>query len=197
MAGAGGSSNGGSTSGAGGSSTGTPSYADAKAWIDAYHAAHPGREGDVTIMTDAQLAADPDAKRLHDLCGPGQLPVIPLLTWEYGGGDHAWINPDQSPLVICVYVAANPSTEHFQYDATADHITVDSYVLYPDQNPCKDQTGAQQVLGCIGDPTNLEILVDTASIRDGADVGLSLANSSTDVYLILPGAPKVLLYQNV
>lgn len=201
--GAGGSSAGGATTGnggstgTGGSSTGTPSYADAKAWIDAYHAAHPGREGDITIMTPAQLAADPDAARLHSLCGPDQLPVIPLLTWEYGGNDHAWINADQSPLVICVYIAVNPSTAHFDYDATADHITADVYVLFPQQNPCKDRTGADQVLGCVGDPTNLEILVDTSSINDGADVGLALANSSTDVMLLLSDASKVLLYQNI
>jgi hypothetical protein len=131
------------------------------------------------------------------LCGPGQLPVIPLLSWEYGGNDHAWINGDQSPLVICVYVAANPNTNHWTYDATADHIVADVYVLFPEQNPCKDRTGADQVLGCIGDPTNLEILVDTSSNGDGASVGLALANSSTDVMLILPDGSKVLLYQNI
>ena len=125
------------------------------------------------------------------------MPIIPGLAWEYGGQNHAWINPDQSPLVICVYIAVNPSTEHWTYDATADHITADAYVLFPDDNPCKDRTGADQVLGCIGDPTNLEILVDTSSINDGADVGLSLANSSTDVMLILSNGSKVLLYQNI
>lgn len=209
MTGAGGLSTGGSTSNAGGSANGgamgtggsTPAtsttYTEVKGWIDAYKAAHPGADGDVVMKTPAQLAADPDAARLRALCGPDQLPIIPQLAWEYGGGDHAWINPDQSPLVVCVYIAVNPSTEHWNYDATADHITADAYVLFPDDNPCKDKTGADQVLGCVGDPTNLEILVDTSSINDGADVGLALANSSTDVMLILSDGSKVLLYQNI
>jgi hypothetical protein len=187
----------GGSTGSGGSTTGTPTYDEVKGWIDAYHTAHPGKDGDVVMKTPAQLAADPDAQRLRSLCGPDQLPIIPALAWEYGGNDHAWINPDQSPLVICVYIAVNPSTDHWKYDAGADHITADAYVLFPAQNPCNGRTGADQVLGCIGDQTNLEILVDTSSINDGADVGLQLANASTDIYLILGDGSKVLLYQNV
>jgi len=189
---------GGATTGAD-ASTGT-AYDDIKALIDRYKAAHPGNGGkdwDINALTPAQVAADPDAQKLLSLCGPDQRPVIPELAWEYGGTDHQWINPQASPLVICVYVAVNPSTAHFQYDAAKDHITADVYVLYPAENPCNNQQGAQQVLGCVGDPTNLEILVDTSSYHDGADVGLALANSSTDLYLILGDGSKVLLYQNV
>jgi hypothetical protein len=195
--GAGGSTSGGST-GAGGSIPATATtYTEVKGWIDGYKAAHPGADGDVVAKTPAQLAADPDAQRLRALCGPNQLPIIPELAWEYGGQNHAWINPGQSPLVICVYIAVNPSTEHWNYDAANDHITADAYVLFPEDNPCKGRTGADQVLGCIGDPTNLEILVDTSSINDGADVGLALANSSTDIMLVLGDGSKVLLYQNI
>jgi hypothetical protein len=70
-------------------------------------------------------------------------------------------------------------------------VTADVYVLFPDQNPCKAQAGAQQVLGCLGDPTNIEILVDTASFNDGADAGLSLSNSSTELRLVEPDGTKV------
>ena len=42
------------------------------------------------------------------------------------------------------------------------------------------------VSACIGDVTNFDIFVDTASLNDGADVGLSLADSSTELKLILP-----------
>jgi hypothetical protein len=184
----------------GGDASGPPTYDQVKAWVDAYKQAHPGNGGkdwDINAKTPAEVAADPAAQQLLALCGPNQRPVIPELAWEYGGSDHQWINPQASPLVICVYVAVNPSTSHWQYDAGADHITADVYVLFPDQNPCKDRTGADQVLACVGDPTNLEILVDTSSINDGADVGLALANSSTDLMLVLPDGSKVLLYQNV
>lgn len=196
--------NGGAAPGSGGfpiSDASASATADqVKAWIDAYKAAHPGNGGkdwDINAKTPAEIAADPAAQQLLGLCGPDQRPVIPELAWEYGGSDHQWINPQASPLVICVYVAVNPSTDHWTYDAASDHITADAYVLFPDQNPCKGSTGANQVLDCVGDPSNLEILVDTSSIHDGADVGLQLANSSTDVMLILSDGSKVLLVHNV
>jgi hypothetical protein len=190
-------SGGGSASGGGGTSSsaedggaldgGPPPYADVKAKIDAYKAAHPGKGGkdwDINAKTPAEIAADPAAAELLGLCGKDQRPVIPALAWEYGGADHQWINPDSSALVYCVYVPATPNSDHWSYDAAADHVTADVYVLYPAQNPCKDKTGADQVLACLGDPTNSEILVDTASLNDGAAAGLSLANSSTELRLI-------------
>jgi hypothetical protein len=129
--------------------------------------------------------------------------VIPLLAWEYGGSDHAWINPDAAALVYCVYVPVNPGTDHFNFDAASGKTTADMYVLFPDHNPCKDVAGPDQVLKCIGDPTdgssstlNIEILVDTININDGADVGLSLSSTPTDVMLIQPDGTKILMYQS-
>ncbi len=66
---------------------------------------------------------------------------------------------------------------------------------FPDQNPCKNQTGAAQVMSCLGERSNIEILVDTASLNDGKDVGLSLDEASTDLYLLLPDGSRVLMYQ--
>jgi len=54
-----------------------------------------------------------------------------------------------------------------------------------------------QVAGCIGDPTNFEILVDTASYHDGADVGLALAEASTELRYILPDGSRVHLIDNL
>jgi hypothetical protein len=159
-----------------------------KSKIDAYKAAHPGNGGkdwDINAKTPAEIAADPAAQELLALCGEGQRPVIPLLAWEYGGNDHQWINPDASALVYCVRIPVNPGTDHWSYDATQDHVTADVSVLYPDQNPCKDQAGAAQVMSCLGDPSNIEILVDIASLNDGADAGLSLSNASTELRLVL------------
>ena len=48
---------------------------------------------------------------------------------------------------------------------------------------------------CLGDRSNIEILVDTASLNDGKDVGLNLAEASTDLYLLQPDGSRVLLYQ--
>ena len=202
MAGAGGSATGagGSASGAGGSASGVPSFAQVKEWIDAYKAAHPGNGGkdwDINAKTTADIAGDPAAAQLLALCGKDQRPVIPLLAWEYGGADHPWINPDASALVYCVYVPVSSPTSNFSYDAAADHVTADVYVLFPDQNPCKDRGGAEQVLGCLGDPTNVEILVDTASLNDGIGAGLSLSTASTELRLILPDGTKVHLADNV
>jgi hypothetical protein len=75
-------------------------------------------------------------------------------------------------------------------------VTAAVYVLFPDQNPCKDQQGANQVMACIGDHSNFEILVDTASINDGRDVGLSLASASTALKLILPDGTRVHLWDD-
>lgn len=194
-AGTGGAAGTGGTGGSDGSVTATCDQI--KAWAEAYKAAHPGNGGkdwDVNAKTDAQLASDPEAQRLASVCGPGQRPVIPIIAWEYGGSDHPWTNPEQSALIYCVYIPVSPSTDNWKYDAGTDHVTADVYVKCPDQNPCKDRQGADQVAGCMGDPTNFEILVDTASLRDGADAGLSLANSSTELILILPNGTKVHLY---
>src|SRR5262245_6945452 len=157
-----------------------PWYDDIEATVVAYKAAHPGNGGkdwDINEKTPAQLAGDPDAVKLLALCPADQRPIIPLLAWEYGGADHPWIEPEASALVYCVYIPANPGTEHWTYDAVGDHVTADVYVKCPERNPCKDKVGADQVAGCIGDVTNFEILVDMASRNDGADVGLSLANA--------------------
>jgi len=184
--------------GAGG--TAAPSCAQVRGWVDAYKAAHPGNGGkdwDINAKTPAQIAADPAAQQLLSLCGPGQLPVIPLIAWEYGGTDHQWINPQASALIYCVYIPVALATANWQYDTAQDHVTADVYVQCPDQNPCQNQQGASQVANCIGDPTNFEILVDTASIHDGADAGLSLANSSTQLRLILSDGTKVPLFSNL
>jgi hypothetical protein len=120
-----------------------------------------------------------------------------MLAWEYGGADHSWINPSASALVYCVYIPVSPGTSHWQYDMVADHVTADVYVLFPDQNPCKAQQGANQVMACLGDPTNIEILVDTASFLDGSAAGLALANASTDLNLILPDGSKIPMYHGL
>jgi hypothetical protein len=171
-----------------------PTYDQVRQWVLAYKAAHPGNGGkdwDINAKTDAQLAADPDAQRLVKVCGDPhiQRPVFPLIAWEYGGADHPWISPDASPLAICVYIPVSPSSSHWKF--ASNHVVADTWVLFPDHNPCGSKTGAAQVADCIGDPSNFEILVDTASLRDGADVGLSLAEASTDLNLIPPdgGAP--------
>ena len=140
-----------------------------------------------TAMMMMEIAADPAAQQLLDLCGPDQRPVIPEIAWEYGGNDHPWINPGASAIVYCVYIPVDPSTDHWSYDSVADHVTADVYVLCPDQNPCKGETGADQVMACLGDDTNIEILVDTASLNDGQAAGLDVSNASSDLNLILPG----------
>jgi hypothetical protein len=119
-----------------------------------------------------------------------------LLAWEYGT-DNRWVNPQAAPLVICVYTPVKPFTANWQYDAGRNRVTADAYVRFPDQNPCKAQPGARQVAACIGDRTNFEILVDTASINDGVDVGLSLGSASTDLKLILLDGSKVPLVNNL
>src|SRR5262245_28664357 len=148
----------------------------AKAWIDAYKRAHPGNRGkdwDINAKTPAQIKADPAAQQLMSLCGNNQRPVIPLLAWEYGGNDHQWINPPASALVYCVYIPVKNPTANWRY--VRGEITADVFVRFPDQNPCRNQAGAKQVSACIGDDSNFEIIVDTASLNDGHDVGLSLS----------------------
>ena len=183
--------------------TGALTEAEVRALVEAYKAAHPGNGGkDWDIIaccagasrTEADLLNDPDAVRLRELCGPDQLPVIPLLAWEYGGADHAWINPEASALVYCIYIPVQPNTASWAYDPAADHVTADVYVLFPDQNPCRDQQNEYQVMACLGDATNIEIIVDTASLHDGADVGLDVSNASTDLYLILPDGTRTHMY---
>jgi len=120
-----------------------------------------------------------------------------VLAWEYGGADHSWINPAASALAYCVYTPVKTPTAHWQHDAPTDRVTADVYVRFPDQNPCKARAGRDQVAGCIGDQTNFEILVDTASLNDGADAGLALSNSSTELELILPDGSKVQLIINL
>jgi hypothetical protein len=168
--------------------------------VTGYRAAHPGNGGkdwDINAKTPAQVAADPAAQRLLALCGKDQRPVIPLLAWEYGGADHQWIKPEASALVYCVYTPVKPSTANWAYQPPpADHVTADVYVRFPDQNPCRAQAGAAQVAGCIGDASNFEILVDTASFDDGVGAGLALANASTELRLILPSGSKVSLHND-
>jgi hypothetical protein len=179
-------------------STGTPTAAEVTSWVADYKAAHPGRGGkdwDINRKSAAEIAADPNLKRLLDLCGPEQRPVIPALAWEYGGKDHQWINPTASALVYCVYIPVSTNSEHWKYDKATDHVTADVYVKFPDQNPCKNETGPAQVMSCLGDRSNIEILVDTANLDDGKAAGLSLAEASTDLYLVLPDGKRVLMYQ--
>jgi hypothetical protein len=171
-----------------------------KARAEAYKAAHPhngGKDWDINAKTPAQLASDWAAARLVSICGANQRPVIPVIAWEYGGTDHQWTHPSASALVYCVYTPVRNATSHWRYDATATRVTADVYVKFPNQNPCRTTTGRDQVVGCIGDVTNLEILVDTASLHDGADAGLSLADASTELRLIMPDGSKVRLVLNI
>jgi hypothetical protein len=166
-------------------------------WVASYKSAHSGNRGkdwDINAKTPAQIAADPDARQLLSICGPDQRPVIPLLAWEYGGSDHQWINPARSALVYCVYTPVRNPTPHWRYDLSKDEVAADVYVKFPDQNPCKGERGASQVAACIGDRTNFEILVDTASLNDGHHVGLSLASASTMLNLVLPDGTRTHLW---
>jgi hypothetical protein len=170
------------------------SHEQVREWVTAYKAAHPGNRGrdwDINAKSRDEVARDPAARQLLSICGPNQRPVIPLLSWEYGGSDHQWIRPEASALAYCVYTPVAPPSEHWRHDAERDHVTADVYVRFPDQNPCRARRGADQVLGCIGDTTNLEILVDTATIHDGRDAGLSIPEASTELRLILPDGKKV------
>jgi hypothetical protein len=179
---------------------GLATAAQVAAWVSAYKAAHPGNGGkdwDINAKTPAQLATDPAARQLLSLCGPDRRPVIPLLAWEYGGADHSWIDPAASALVYCVYVPVKTPTSSWSYDAGRDRVTADVYVLFPEQNPCKDRTGRDLVAACIGDQSNFEILVDTASLDDGVAAGLALSMASTELRLVLPDGSKASLVINL
>ena len=195
-----------------GSSTGTPDGAfdwidsstatadEVRQWVEAYKAAHPGNGGkdwDINAKTGAQLQSDADARRLVGVCGRDQRPMFPLLAWEYGGGDHPWINPMASALAYCVYVPAAPSTEHWSYTPSTDHVVADMYVKFPAENPCAAEVEANQVANCIGNASNFEILVDGCNRNDGADAGLALSEASTEMKLILADGAKVHLIDNL
>jgi hypothetical protein len=165
-------------------------------WVTAYKAAHRGNGGkdwDINAKTPKEIAADPAAKQLMAICGTDQRPVIPRLAWEYGGADHPWQRPEAAALVYCVYTPVAKATTHWRYDAGRGRVTADVYVKFPDQNPCRSRAGKDQVLACLGDRSNVEILVDTASLNDGKDAGLDLAEASTELKLILPDGSKVTL----
>ena len=171
-----------------------PTFDQVKEWVAAYRAAHPGRGGkdwDINAKSPAEIATDPAAQRLLSLCGPDQRPVIPLLAWEYGGFDHQWVDPAASALVYCVYTPVAQPSSHWRFEEADDRIVADVYVLFPDQNPCKDRRGKDQVAACIGHASNFEILVDTASLNDGRHVGLSLSEASTELRLLLTDGSKV------
>ena len=181
-------------------SGGSVQYQQLKTQVEAYKATHPGNGGkdwDINAKTSAQIAADPAAQQLLTVCGLNQRPVFPSIAWEYGGNDHQWINPNASALVYCVYIPVNSQSSHWAYNSGTGRVTSDVYVLFPDQNPCKNMSGKDQVLACLGDPTNSEILVDTASLNDGHGAGYELAEASTALVLILPDGTKVQLLLNI
>lgn len=181
--------------------TASPPTADeVRAWVLAYKGAHPGNGGkdwDINTKTSSELASDPDAARLLRVCGADQRPVIPLIAWEYGGADHSWIAPEMSALVYCVYTPVTPGADHWSYNAAKGRVMADVYVLFPGENPCRDRQGADLVAGCIGDPTNFEVLVDIASYADGACASQSLAEASTTLSVVLPDGTKTLLLENL
>ena len=177
--------------------TGPLTAALVKAWATAYKVAHPGRGGkdwDINTKSASQLAGDPAGRQLVGICGPHARPVIPMIAWEYGGSDHPWINPGASALVYCVYTPVKPSTSHWRYDAASNRVTADVWVLFPGQNPCRNRAGRDQVMACLGSGSNIEILVDTASLNDGAAAGLALAESTTTLRLIPPDGTTIPLY---
>ncbi len=177
-------------------STPSPTFDQVKGWVEAYKAAHSGNGGkdwDINAKSPAQIAADPAAQQLLSICGKDQRPVIPLLAWEYGGSDHRWTNPGASALVYCVYVPVEQPSSNWRFDAAKRRVTADVYVKFPHQNPCRDKKGKDQVAACIGGTSNFEILVDTASLNDGSDVGLKLSEASTELRLIVSDGTKVQL----
>jgi hypothetical protein len=89
------------------------------------------------------------------------------------------------------------NSAHWSYDPVANKITAEVYLKFPEQNPCKGQAGKAQVLSCLGDPTNIEILVDTIVFHDGADIGRDLSGSPSDEYLVLPDGTRVLMYMSL
>lgn len=107
------------------------------------------------------------------------------------GFDHPWIGPELSPLVFCLYIPVVPGTVHGSYDVGTERVTADSWLLFPAGDPCADSDGVESVTGCIGASSNYEILVDTASFRDGLDVGLELSEASTELDLWLRTGERV------
>jgi hypothetical protein len=177
-----------------------PTRADVVSWVADFketHSGNDGRDWDILALSEEEVAADPDAARLLALCGPGQVPVIPEIAWEYGGSDHAWINPEVSPLVFCDYVPVAPGTAHWNYEAGTDLVTADTWLLFPAGDPCADEDGVESVTGCIGAASNYEILTDTASFHDGHDVGLELSEASTELNLLLRTGERVHLTTDI
>lgn len=86
-----------------------------------------------------------------------------------------------------VYANAHPG-------ASGDINALTPAQVFPHENPCKSETRADQIAKCIGDMTNFEILVDTASLNDGTDVGLSLSEATTELMLIGSSGSKVHLW---
>lgn len=174
----------------------TPSYDQVKRWIAEYKASHSGRGGkdwDINAKSPDEIASEPDTRRLCSLCGSDRRPVIPQLAWEYGGSDHRWENPSRAPLVYCVYTPVAKPTSHWRYDPASRRVVADVYVLFPERDPCAGKTAKHHVATCIGGFGNLEILGDTASLHDGEDAGLSLAEAETELRLVLPNGKKLRL----
>lgn len=169
-------------------------YDQALAWITAYKAAHSGVAADINSKTNAQLASDPAAQQLLSLCGPDQRPVIPQIAYE---GTRPWLNISASALVYCVYTPVSSGTSHWTYDEGQGRVTADMYVRFPDQNPCKTSQGKDQVLACLGDPLNTEVLVTTISLFDGSAAGFDLSEASTLINLILPDGTKTQLLLDI
>ncbi|MBX7078279.1 MAG: hypothetical protein K1X88_03760 [Nannocystaceae bacterium] len=160
-----------------------------------FKAAHP--DGwDINAMSPAEIAGDPDAQALLALCGMDQRPVIPALAWEYGGADHPWISPESSALFYCVYTPVDPGTAHWSFDEAMQLVSADVTIGCPEQNPCAALPGADAVLMCVGDESNLEILVDTASRDDGHGAGLELAEAATDLFLLQDDGTRVSLWHD-
>jgi hypothetical protein len=182
-----------------GGGSGNATYDQISALVNSYAASHPGASGDVTVKTDAQLATDSAARQLVDVCGPGQRPVYPKLAIDYGaaGGDIPWVNPQAAALVYCVYIPTAQAGEHWSYNSSTGRVKADMYIKFPDQNPCKNMAGKDQVLGCMSSPGNVEILISAASLDDGHRAGLELSEASTELYYIMPNGTKVLLLLNL
>ncbi|MFL5823007.1 MAG: hypothetical protein ACJ764_06150 [Solirubrobacteraceae bacterium] len=169
------------------------SFAQVKSWARHYYSTHSGRNRDINAKTSSQLASDPAARRLISTCGKNERPVFPILAWEYGGSDHPWIHPGASALVYCVFIPVRRNTAHWRYNRSKGRVTADVYVRFPGRNPCRHKAGSRQVTDCLGDPSNIEILVDTASLHDGADAGYDLSEASTTLLLIKPNGHRVQL----
>ena len=173
-----------------------PTHAQVRQWIAEYKAAHPGRDGkdwDINAKTQEEITSEPDTRRLCELCGPDRRPVIPELAWEYGGSDHRWEDPQNAPLVYCVYAPIAKSSPHWRYDAARRLVVAHVYVLFPEHDPCANKSAEEHVKACIGGFGNLEILSDTATWRDGRDVGRSLAETQTELRLRMPSGKSVRL----